>query len=143
MIVAQATGVPPTGASNAEDFQPQTRNPQADALPTQPQNSNLQNPSSGEVLGEQNVRIFVPNAGVVDANSSSRQVASTNTNGSDAWMFIVIGLAILIIATLALKSRQKPSEQKPVQAVSEEVVIKPVPKKSKTGKKKNRKRKKK
>ena len=132
--IAQATGVPANGASNANDFQPQTRNPQAGALPMQPQTSNLQNPTSMEILSNQNAQIIVPSS-----NQAGQTLAKQDTQADSGINFfvVVVVVFVLVFGVIAFlsSSRKKPSKPA-IPAPSEEVVTSPPPKKPKRNKKK-------
>lgn len=121
--LAQATSVPASGASNAEDFQPQTRNPQDNVVPTQPQSSNsLQTPTSMDVLSDENLRIIVPGA---DQSSQSSTLARSTEADSGANFFVIaVVVAVVVLGIGALVSNRR----KPVEP-SKPVVTPPPPKK--------------
>lgn len=138
--IAQATGVPTSGASNASDFHPPTRNPQDGAVPTQPQTSNLQNPTSMEVLSNQNAQIIVPSS-----NQSGRTLSRQETqadSGMNMFAVVLIVLALIVVVGAALSPRRKKTASPTVSAPAEDVVVSPPPKRPKRSKKKSKRKRK-
>lgn len=110
MTLAQATGAPYSGASNAEDFQPPTRNPQNEAIPTQPQDNNLQNPSSLDVLNNQNARIVVQdaNGSVASSQTDTQDLTVAKSGAIDLiWVVVLVLLVLYIILFVAHNFRHK------------------------------------
>lgn len=103
MNFAQATAIPDSGASNAADFQPPTRNPQS-APGSLQQGTGPQPTTSSDVLNNPNLRLSVPVNSSPPADSSSPEVASPGIN----WPLVIIMTVVLVvIAEAILRRREK------------------------------------
>lgn len=92
-LFAQVTQVPTSGASNAEDFQPPTRNPQGGTTDLQQQTKGLQTPSSQDILTDRSARIIVPNASTAaKTDTPAPQPASSSSTG-----FVVLTIVFVIL----------------------------------------------
>lgn len=112
-LLAQATGVPNNGASNATDFQPPTRNPQVPAH-TQQQAGGVQDTSSQQVLSDPNLRIQIPQ-GVAEAAPTPPPAAAGGIN----WLAVALVTAVLIVAIeLLIRRREKRPALKAVPAAT-------------------------
>jgi hypothetical protein len=146
MQLAQATGMPSNGASNAHDFQPPTRNPQSEAVPTQPQASDLQTPTSAEVLSDQNLQITVP--GSTGGTRHVQQENAPDAGGGELLVFTLLLVVVVVSGALLWLGRRRSSKQAIQEAAevfaesSESVVLPPPAKKPKKTKKKKRKKRK-
>ncbi len=95
--IAQASLVPGNGASNAQDFQPGTRNPQGSTSSNLQQTTPLQNTNNQDALldgsTDSSTRILVP-------TENAPQSSQTGTQGDVNYSFLVGGLivAVLILA---------------------------------------------
>lgn len=89
---AQVTGVPPSGASNATDFQPQTRNPQQAP-------SGLQQGGSLNGLGsDQDILTDNPNAKIivpVNPADPQPQTLADTTGGGINWLLVMVALVAI------------------------------------------------
>lgn len=151
MKLAQATGQPYSGANSAHDFQPPTRNPQDEAVPTQPQNGNLQNPLNMEALSNQNLNIIVPSSGgqskaAVAARTQQIEVAEAKSGAGDVVAIALLVMAVFIITAFALHRRQRSvTQNKEIEAdpatKPEKTMSKKTSKKSKKSKSKKKKKK--
>lgn len=107
--LAQATVVPNNGASNAEDFQPPTGNPQQRTRSLQQQTGNLQDPTGYDILNNQSARIVIPTGTPASApnvpEAAGRSVAP----------FILFSVLIVIAFAIAYfwNSRLKNARPKP------------------------------
>ena len=104
-LFAQAIQTPNNGASNAEDFQPPTRNPQS----TQTNLQTSQGPQSAsgqDILSNENARIVVP-VGDGDPQAQSEQ---TPAGGGIDW-FLVIAIAAVIVVGLEYFFRRREKSQ--------------------------------
>lgn len=149
---AQGSSAPTSGASNAEDFQPPTQNPQSTGTSLQQPNS-TQNTSGLDVLTNTDARIIVPTTNPAPPSA----VAPDTSSGLNGWVVLVILLVIVVIGA-ALWRRAKssygvarsfsdmtdsfsePTESTPAQMSN--VQEKPSPAKKKKSKKSKSKRKK-
>lgn len=81
-------------SSNAEDFQPPTRNPQTAPGQVFPQHSTLQQPSTTEMLQNRNLRIEVP------SNPAPARTEITEArSGGESWL-IALALVILVLGAV-------------------------------------------
>jgi hypothetical protein len=99
---AQATGVPNNGGSNAQDFQPPTRNPQNPAGTTQ-QTGGVQQPLGQDVLSNPNLRITVP----VNPATKKEPVPQVTHAGIDWLPIIIVSVLLVVAAELFLRRREK------------------------------------
>lgn len=141
--IAQATSVPASGASNAEDFQPQTRNPQDNVVPTQPQSSNsLQTPTGMDVLNDENLQIIVP--GAHSGQSSTLARSTQPESGASLFVIAVIALVVVLGIGAVFSNRRKQVEtSEPVTPKKKAAAVPNPPKKAKHSKKSKSKRKRK
>jgi len=101
-LFAQSTGAPNSGASNAEDFQPPTRNPQNQPVNTQQQSSAVQEPSNDQVLSNPNLRIQVPK------NPADPAPPAPVPSGGINWLLVAVVTAVLVAAAeLLFRKREK------------------------------------
>lgn len=91
MIHTFAQSSPSNGASRAEDFQPQTRNPQTTGGNLQP-SSSLQSTGDQNVLQNEDAHIVVP-SGVSDP---PRPTGSPLNGGGINWFFVVTASVLLV-----------------------------------------------
>lgn len=120
--VAQAT--PSNGASRADDFQPQTRNPQAAEGDLQ-QGSNLQDTSGYDVLNNENARILVPSGSSEPSESPAPVPGGEGIN----WPLVVI-ISVLLVGVLEYVFRRRERSKAagvPASTVYDEPVIAEAP----------------
>ena len=91
LYFAQLTQLPNNGASNAEDFQPQTRNPQTAPGNLQPV-TGAQQTSPQDVLSQSNTRIVVPS----NPADPPEVVQPVSTGGGINWVFVFVSTAIIV-----------------------------------------------
>lgn len=90
-LFAQATNTPGNGASNSQDFQPLTRNPQTTGGGLQP-GTVPQSTTSQDILSNGNARITVPVSNVNGATSPPPVVDSGGIN----WLLVFIVAAVVV-----------------------------------------------
>lgn len=108
-LFAQATNAPNSGASNAEDFQPLTRNPQPTQGSLQP-GTGPQSTSGQDILSKENTRIVVP---VNDRGEQAPTEQQPAAAGGINW-FLVVVVAAVIVAALEYFFRRR--ERRPARA---------------------------
>jgi hypothetical protein len=121
-LFAQATGTPNSGASNAEDFQPLTRNPQTTGGGLQP-GTGSQSTGGQDILSNENARIVVP---VGEGQAPAPQ--STTPGGGINWL-VVVGVAVVIVAALEYIFRRRDKRKAVAPAVDtspQEIVTLPI-----------------
>jgi len=96
---AQATGAPNSGASNAEDFQPPTRNPQSAGGSLQP-GAETQTPGGQELLNNPNANISITR------NPAEPQTTTQVKPDGFNWVVVVL-VTIIIIAIYQYVTRRK------------------------------------
>lgn len=107
-IFAQATNVPSNGASNAEDFQPLTRNPQSARGSLQP-GAEPQQTSDRDILGQEGARIIVP-VGESQPVADQSNVSSGGVN----WLLVVVAAAVIVVALeYVLRRRERQRHKRP------------------------------
>jgi hypothetical protein len=102
----QATQAPNNGASNAQDFQPQTRNPQTAPANLQPGTGSAQETSPQDILSRQNTRINVTSNPAPPPQAQSVQTGGIN------WGWVVISTVVIVAVLyyiLTLRDRRKAS----------------------------------
>ena len=102
-LLAQATGTPGSGGSNAEDFQPPTQNPQTAPTSLQPV-GDAQTAGDQSILNNQNARIIVPTGPPAEPNA----VGPKHVGGSNATAILLIAallVGLLIGALLLIQKR--------------------------------------
>lgn len=98
--IAQTTQNPDHGASRAEDFQPQTRNPQQAPANLQP-NSGLDQGGVQEILsGNSDARILVP--GASDSGPKTQGATTVNQAGINNGLIWAGVLLLVISAAVAI-----------------------------------------
>jgi len=110
-VFAQATNVPTNGASNAQDFQPQTRNPQATRSELQP-GSVPQATDSQDILSNENARIVVP-------VGPAQTVTPLPVSRAGGINWFLVGIAVIILGAglqYAVRRRKKPLTARPQTA---------------------------
>ena len=124
-LFAQATDTPQNGASRAEDFQPQTQNPQVPGN-TQDQQAghNLQNTGDQQILNDPTAHINVPvNPAPPPA---TLQVTSASVN---LYLVVAVSIVLALIAEYIWRARRKASTSSAAQLASvsaEEVTEQPL-----------------
>lgn len=98
-LFAQSTVVP-NGASNSEDFQPPTRNPQQ-PVNTQQQSGGVQDPSGQDILNNPNARI------TVTKNPADPEPPITANAGINWLPVIVIAAVLVVVAEMLIRRREK------------------------------------
>lgn len=124
-LFAQATQAPNNGASNAEDFQPLTRNPQTTQGGLQP-GTGPQSTSGQDILNKENTRIVVP----VGDNNGETQGAQQQApvDGGINWLLVVIVAAVIVAAIeYFFRRRERRSSQhaRSAEATPQEVITVP------------------
>ena len=115
--IAQATQVPNNGASNAEDFQPLTRNPQ-EATGTQPQTGSLQQTSGQDVLSDQNIQLVVPTG-----SDNGTQPDVFQSPAGMNWGFVFgVTIAVTILASFFLHRYQEKARANEAQKATPEPI---------------------
>lgn len=151
--VSQTSQAPTSGASNAEDFQPLTQNPQSVGGNLQQPGTTGQDTSSQDILTNQNARIVVPkNPAPVPVQAAS-QTTSMNW-WPVVWVVLLTGIFIWIIVYFVMRKTRKqadpasedaflPEENEPISIPITENTTqpKPTPKKSKPKKSKSKRKK--
>lgn len=123
--VAQATVMPNSGASDANDFQPTTQNPQTVPGNVFQQQGGVQNvTNTQELLGDQQ------NARITVTAEPAPQPAAAKANESPLGFFMLMLLITVAAILLALIIRRKQQ-----QATSEPVSAEPAPAESQVPKK--------
>jgi hypothetical protein len=129
-LVAQATNTPTNGASRAEDFQPQTRNPQ-------PTNGSLQTGGGPQSVGGPDILSNPEARIVVPTGASDGVLAKTTTKDAGINWFMIILVVIAVAAAAKYFSwlkKQPSSVQEPIQeklpAESPEAIETPAPEQS-------------
>jgi hypothetical protein len=100
-IVAQATQAPNNGASNAEDFQPPTRNPQTAPGSLQP-GVGSQNTTSQDVLSNPNAHLSVPPT----TPAGARTIAKPST-GLNLAFILIVSAVIIVVAEYWFRRRDR------------------------------------
>src|SRR5688572_1109403 len=91
----QTTGTPNSGASNAQDFQPTTRNPQLPVNPLQQQSGLQESTDAQQVLGaQQDARISVP----INPAQAPRPAQAEAGNMTGLVLLLSVMALILILA---------------------------------------------
>lgn len=122
-LFAQATNAPNNGASNAEDFQPLTRNPQTTGGGLQP-GKGPQSTTSQDILSKENARIIVP---VSDGQPGETKAATTTAAGGINWFLVVAVAAIMVVALeYFFRRRERASKLAPARSVPTETIEYPV-----------------
>lgn len=106
-LFAQATNVPSTGASNAEDFQPLTRNPQTTGGGLQP-GTVPQSTTTQDILSSENARITVP---VSNGQTVSQPPTALDTGGGINWFLVIVGAAVIVAALEYVFRRREKSRR--------------------------------
>ena len=101
-LLAQATQAPNSGASNAEDFQPLTQNPQTAPTNLQP-GTVPQSTSTQDILNTQNVRISVP----VSSGEPSFSAVEPVPAGINWSVVIIATVAIVVVVEALLRARAR------------------------------------
>ncbi len=105
------------GASNAQDFQPQTQNPQSNVVPPLQQPGSLQTPAASDVLTQANTGIIVPGGGLVAGATTSSASETTVKRHDSTGVFFVLGLLVVLVAIgLVFKRRKKAPAVEPIPA---------------------------
>lgn len=109
-LFAQSTGIPNNGASNAQDFQPPTQNPQNPGT-LQQQSSGVQDPTGQDILNNPNAHISVP------VNPDTPKPAPQVTAAGVDWLLVVlVSLVLVAIAEVFFMRRDKKRATRPVAA---------------------------
>lgn len=110
---AQATNAPSNGASNAQDFQPLTRNPQQPSQDSLQPVTAPQTTTGQDILSQENVKISIP---VSDGQPESPQAPVTSSGGIN-WLAVVVA-AVVIVAALEyfFRRRERTRVSKPIAA---------------------------
>ncbi|MBA3758247.1 hypothetical protein H0X10_01275 [Candidatus Saccharibacteria bacterium] len=108
--VAQVTGTPNNGGSNARDFQPTTRNPQTTPVNLFQQQTGVQNnTNTQELLSDQsNVRI------TVTKDPAPAQVAQVMPTKDATGLIVLSVVAILVAIALFKFSNKLPTKRKTI-----------------------------
>lgn len=123
-IFAQTGGAPDNGASNAEDFQPQTRNPQPGGIDTQRSGGNIQETGDSDVLSRTDESIQVP------VNPADTRDSGASPAGGINWVVVIVATIVLVVVFDALlRRRDKRAYATDSGVVSEEATATESPKK--------------
>lgn len=141
---AQAAQAPTNGASNAEDFQPPTRNPQP-TTPRELQPGGAQSQSAGglELLTNPNATISITK------NPAEGGATTSATPDGINWVFVIVASAVIVLAAELFFRRRERNKASLVttatastEALEEEAIGNmpdvPPPSKTKFGKKKSK-----
>ncbi|HTE57567.1 MAG TPA: hypothetical protein VK694_02400 [Verrucomicrobiae bacterium] len=101
MVLAQATQAPNNGASNAEDFQPPTRNPQTAPGTLQP-GTGTQNASGQEILSDPNAQLSVPST-----TTTPGETVATPSGSMNIAFIIIASIIIVAVAEYFFRRRDK------------------------------------
>lgn len=112
-LLAQSTGVPNNGASNAEDFQPPTRNPQNQPTNTQQQTGGVQDTSGDQILSNPNLRIQVPQ------DPADPLPSAPAPSGGINWL-LVIAVTLVLVGAVELLIRKREKRPKAIAPIKDE-----------------------
>lgn len=116
-LLAQATQAPNNGASNADDFQPPTRNPQTAPGSLQP-GTGTQNTSGQEILSDPNARLSVPNT-----TTTPGETVATPSGGMNIAFIIIASIVIVVVAEYFFRRRDKRQTVSAPVAESETTIL--------------------
>ncbi|HTE22616.1 MAG TPA: hypothetical protein VK674_06270 [Candidatus Limnocylindria bacterium] len=119
-LFAQATNAPNNGASNAQDFQPPTRDPQPTGGGLQP-GSVPQNTTTQDILSNENAQITVP----VGSGQTVTPPPKPPTGGMSWFLLVVIVAAGIAAGAYALWRRSRSYVAAPKKSVRQEILVVP------------------
>jgi hypothetical protein len=145
---SQATQAPNNGASNAQDFQPPTRNPQTAPANLQPGTGKAQETSTQDILSRQDTRINITR------NPADPPVPVQPVKAGINWPFVTISTVVIVVVLyylLSLREKRRMAVIAPPEmpepnikpSVTEAPKPKPAPTPKKSKKKKSKSKRKK